>query len=214
MNAESTDGDEQPTCGHPTDTTGDPCQRPVSAPDDCCYLHVDGGAPEEHGAPEGNQHAVGNDGGAPAGNTRAAEHGLNMGVKRRLQWFKELGDPYISLFEDYYVEYHGKAENKSQAAALASAAEIRDRLEEHLLIDGVFYEDQIADPDELVEQGLSRDEAMERAFVNNPKTATIEAYTDACREIRLGLKYEGVSGNTSGGGPGELPEGASALWED
>jgi hypothetical protein len=93
----------------------------------------------------------------------------------------------ISLFEDYYVEFHPKSENKSQAAALASAMVIRDRLEGHLLIDGVFYEYQIADPDELVEQGLSRDEAMECAFVVKPKTATIEAYTDACREVRLGL---------------------------
>jgi len=217
MTSDTENAERTEQCGYPA--ANGPCQNPATEPDGSCWLDTHGDDPAEteadgRGAPEGNQHAVGNDGGAPAGNTRAAEHGLNMGVKRRLQWFKELGDPYISLFEDYYVEYHGKAENKSQAAALASAAVIRDRLEEHLLIDGVFYEDQIADPDELVEQGLSRDEAMERAFVDKPKTATIEAYTDACREIRLGLKYEGVSGNTSGGGSGGLPEGASALWED
>ena len=199
MTAESTDGDEQPTCGHPTTTTGDPCQRPVSSPDARCYLHADdGGVPDDHGAPAGNQNAV--------------ETGLSMSVKRRLEWFRELGEPETSLFEDYYVEYHGKAENKSQAAALASTAVIRDRLERHLLMDGVFYEDQVADPDDLIEQGLSPDEAMDKAFVDKPKTATIEAYTNSCREVRLGLEYEGVTG--VGNGTGALPDGVSALWKD
>jgi len=189
MTTESTDSDEQPTCSAPTDTTGDLCQRPVSTPEDRCYIHADDeGVPDNHGAPDGNQNAVGNDGGAPAGNTRAVEHGLHMSVKRRLQLFKELGEPEISLFESYYVSYHGKVENESEAAALASTAVIRDRLEKHLLLDGVFYEDKVADPDELIEQGFSRDEAMERAFVDKPKTATIEAYTAACREVRLGLE--------------------------
>jgi hypothetical protein len=139
-----------------------------------------------------------------------------MSVRRRLEWLKELDGGWLSLFEDYYVEYHGAAENKSQAAALASLAVIRDRLEQHLLVDGVFYEDQIADPDELVEQGLSRDEAMERAFVDKPKTATVEAYTDACREVRLGLDYESISsgGQPSTSGSGGIPDGASAMWED
>jgi hypothetical protein len=198
MTTESTDGDEQPTCGHPTTTTGDPCQRPVSTPEDRCYIHADdGGVPDDHGAPDGNHNAV--------------ETGLQMSVKRRLEWLREIGEPWTSLYEDYYVEYVGAAENKSQAAALASASVIRDRLEKHLLLDGVFYEEQVADPEELIEQGLSRDEAMERAFVDKPKTATIEAYTDAMREVRLGLEYENVTGD--GGGSGALPDGASAMWE-
>jgi hypothetical protein len=81
MTAYSTDSDGQPTCGHPTTTTGDPCQRPVSAPDDRCYLHADDGCvPEDHGAPEGNIHAVGNDGGVPICSMRVVENGLNMGA--------------------------------------------------------------------------------------------------------------------------------------
>ena len=59
-------------------------------------------------------------------------------------------------------------------------------------------------------------EAMERAFVDKPKTATVEAYTDACREVRLGLKYESISsgGQSSTSGSGGIPDGASAMWED
>jgi hypothetical protein len=203
MTTESTNGDEQPTCGHPTTTTGDPCQRQVSTPDDRCYIHADdGGVPDDHGAPNGNQNAV--------------TTGLSMSVKRRLAWFRELDGPWLSLFEDYYVEFHGDAENKSQAAALASLAVIRDRLEKHLLLDGPFYEERVADPEELMEQGFSRDEAMERAFVDKPKTATVEAYTDACREVRLGLNYESISsgGQSSTSGSGGIPDGASAMWED
>lgn len=66
---------------------------------------------------------------------------------------------------------------------------IWDRLERHLLVDGVFYKDKVAEPEK----------------------ATIEAYTDAMREVRLGLEYENVTGD--GGGSGALPDGASAMWE-
>ena len=189
MSAESTDGDEQPTCGHPTTTTGDPCQRPVSTPDDRCYIHADdGGVPDNHGAPEGNHNRV--------------ENGLHMSVRRRIEWFK--GTEWMDVFEDYYVDFHGKGENKSQAAALASAAVIRDKLERHLLTEGPFYTDKIGDPDDF--------ENPDDAFVKKPKTATLEAYTDAMREVRLGCDYEGITGENSGSGA--LPDGASAMWED
>jgi hypothetical protein len=197
MTTESTNGDEQPTCGHPTTTTGGPCQRPVSTLEDRCYLHADdGGVPDDHGAPDGNHNRT--------------ETGLHMSVKRRIEWFKETKD--YDLFTDYYVDFHGKGENKSQAAALASAAVIRDRLERHLLTDGVFYDKQIADVDELIESGMDPEAAREAAFVKKPRVQTLEAYTDAMREVRLGLDYEGVTGDS--GGSGALPDGASAMWED
>jgi hypothetical protein len=87
-------------CGYPA--ANGPCQNPTTEPDGSCWLDTHGDDPAEteadgQGAPERNQHAVGNDGGAPAGNTRVAEHVLNMGVKRRLQWFNEPGDPYIPV---------------------------------------------------------------------------------------------------------------------
>jgi hypothetical protein len=110
------------------------------------------------------------------------------------------------------VDFHGKGENKSQAAALASAAVIRDRLERHLLTDGVFYDKQVADVDDLIESGMDPEAAREAAFVKKPKIQTLEAYTDAMREVRLGLDYEGVTGDS--GGSGALPDGASAMWEN
>lgn len=197
--------DEQPTCGY--EGANGPCQNPAHekhGENGRCWLksHQPDGPDEE---PDGR--------GADEGNFNAVETGLNMSVKRRLEWFKELGDPYLSLFEDYYVDFHGKAENKSEAAALASLAVIRDELQEHLILDGVFYEDQIADIDDLIEQGFSPDEAKEKAFVEKPKVGTLDALDSVSKELRLGLKYEGVSGNSASSGGG-IPDGANAMWDD
>lgn len=151
--------------------------------------------------------------GADEGNFNAVDTGLHMSVKRRLEWFKELGEPYLGLFEDYYVEYHGKAENKSEAAALASLAVIRDELQEHLLKDGVFYEDVVMDIEDLLDSGMSQERAEELATVEKPKSATLEALDSVSKEVRLGLKYEGVSGNTESSGGGGIPDGANAMWD-
>ena len=112
------------------------------------------------------------------------------------------------------MEYHGKAENKSEAAALASLAVIRDELQEHLLKDGVFYKDQIADPEDLIESGMSPEKAEEMAFVDKPKVGTLDALDSVSKEVRLGLKCEGVSGGSSSGGGGGIPDGANAMGED
>ena len=76
-------------CSWQDTTTGEPCQNPVSDPDDHCHLHgPNGDVPDGHGAPEGNpggkpgrsgppgnSNAEGNAGnpdadGAPEGNAR------------------------------------------------------------------------------------------------------------------------------------------------
>lgn len=208
--------DEQDLCGHPG--SNGPCGNPATEPDGSCWLDTHGDDPAEseadgRGAPEGNDHADGNPGGgAPEGNFNAIETGLHTSVKRRLDWFKELGEPYLSLFEDYYVEFHGKAENKSQAAALASLAVIRDELDRNLVVDGVFYEDQIADPEELIEAGIPPEEAQDKAFVEKPKIATLDGLDKIEKELRLGLKYEGVNDNRGGGGA-TGHDGKSAMWE-
>lgn len=201
---------DRPKCGFPTTRNGDPCQNPATGDDGYCWLdtHADDPSDAEtdgRGAPEGNDNGKGH--GAPEGNFNAVQTGLNMSVKRRLEWFRELGEPYLGLFEDYYVEFAAKAENKVQAAAMASAAVIRDEMEEHLLKDGVFYPKQVGDPEELAAAGKD----PEDAFVDVPKGQTLEAWTDAMRELRLGLKYEGVSGNQSGGGTRYED---STMWED
>ena len=199
-------GDEQDTCGY--EGANGPCRNPPHSKhgeNGRCWL-------ESH-QPDGPDHEP--DGrGAPEGNFNSVDTALHMSVKRRLQWFKKLGDPYLSLFEDYYVDFHGKAENKSEAAALASLAVIRDELQEHLILDGVFYEDQIADVDELIEDGVPPERAEELAFVDKPKVGTLDALDSISKEVRLGLKYEGVSGNGAGGGSGGVPDGVSAMWDD
>lgn len=69
---------EQSSLCRSTDTVGgEPCAREVS--DGLCYLHDDDReTPDEHGAPTGNDNAVGNAGGdgAPAENDYAERHGL------------------------------------------------------------------------------------------------------------------------------------------
>lgn len=63
-----------PTCGYPIDTG--PCQRSVHDEDARCFMHDETGTPPGHGAPRGNQNAVGNaGGGAPYGNTNARKYG-------------------------------------------------------------------------------------------------------------------------------------------
>lgn len=63
-----------PQCDHPTPSG--PCERRVGDDDEVCFLHDESGPPSSHGAPEGNDHAVGNaGGGAPAQNTNAEIHG-------------------------------------------------------------------------------------------------------------------------------------------
>ncbi|WP_117595160.1 hypothetical protein [Haloprofundus halophilus] len=79
-NTEDTlDDASTPICESKETTTDDPCQRPVSNPGDRCYLHRDDadGPPAGHGAPEGNDNALQNDGGAPPVNGNAERHGLH-----------------------------------------------------------------------------------------------------------------------------------------
>jgi hypothetical protein len=61
-----------PTCGALTDS-GTECQRRTDGGP--CFIHSDGGPPSSHGAPPGNDNAVGNSGGgAPEGNFNAGIH--------------------------------------------------------------------------------------------------------------------------------------------
>lgn len=202
---DNADADEQDICGY--EGANGPCQN---APNEKhgdngrCWLkshQPDGPDSEDDGR------------GADEGNFNAVDTGLNMSVKRRLEWFKELGDPYLSSFEDYYTDFHAKAENKSEAAALASLAVIRDELQEHLILDGVFYEDKIADVEDLIDEGYPPEKARDMATVKKPKVGTLDALDATHKEVRLGLKYEGVSGNSESSGSSGIPDGAESMWE-
>lgn len=209
------DGDDPDLCGYPTTNGEEPCQNPATEDDGSCWLKTHGEDPADFeddgrgGAPEGNDNAVGNpgnpDASPPDGNWNAMEHRLHMALERR---FESFTDEQIRLFRDYYLEYSERATIDSQAARLASLAVIADDLEDQLLNEGIFYKKQIADPDELLAAGRDPDEA----FAEVPKKGTVEAYTDALREVRLGLKHEGISGPGSGGPGGTI--NISSLWED
>lgn len=180
-------------CGWET-TDGEKCQNPAYNDDGYCWIN-------SHGDP-GAENAQG-----PTNNMNAVRDGLDMAVKRRMDLFREIGEPLISMFEDYYVEYRGKAENDTEAAALAAGAVIRDELEANLLRDGITYPKQIADPDELAKA----DKDPEEAFVQAPRVQLLESYQEARQEMRLGLKYEGINDNGSGGTTGSTD--ASELWD-
>lgn len=190
-----TDGEDTEICGYETVEDG-PCSNPAHGEDGYCWLDTHSDDPD---APERETDGRG----ASEGNTNAASDGLHMSIKQRLKWFREMGEPWVSMYEDYYVEYAGKAQNESQAARLASYAVICDQLERHLLQDGIFYTDQIGDPEEMGDE----------AFVQKPKTQTLESLNDALTELRLGHKYEGISGGHDSGSSSSSHPDKSAMWE-
>lgn len=64
-------------CGSTDTADGEPCERQIPDDVDRCHLHREGGPPDDHGAPEGNDNALGNAGGRPPeGNDNAASHEL------------------------------------------------------------------------------------------------------------------------------------------
>lgn len=66
--------DSMPTCDYPTDNGS--CGYLVHNDDAHCFMHDGSGPPSSHGAPPGNDNAVGNSGGGPPRlNTNAMKYG-------------------------------------------------------------------------------------------------------------------------------------------
>lgn len=179
-------------CGWQDTTTGEPCQNPVSDPDDHCYLHgPDGDVPDGHGAPEGNpggkpgrsgppgnSNAEGNpgnpDAAPPDGNANAMEHGLHMTAERLLE---VMDDQQRDAVKGKYLEYQKKCMNDSQALKLAVMFVMETDLMRKL-IDG----DQ--------ETTIYTDEGQPVDVFADKMVQALQGYR---REIRLGLHYEGNS---------------------
>lgn len=86
-----------PTCGHPA--SNGPCQRTVPDEDTNCFMHSGNGPPKSHGAPAGNDNAVGNSGGgAPEGNINSYKHG---GRADALKHYHRLGGPALEEAEEH-----------------------------------------------------------------------------------------------------------------
>ena len=99
-------------CNYPA--ANGPCEREIADEREHCYLHGDGGGtPPGHGAPVGNDNAVGNSGGgAPKGNTNALKYGgwCDPGkLYDRLQGeAKEWVDMFVDDYADRYREREGE----------------------------------------------------------------------------------------------------------
>ena len=168
-------------CGWQETTTGEPCQNPVSDPDDHCYLHgTDGNVPDGHGAPEGNPE---NPDAAPPpdGHTNAMEHGLHMTDERLLE---VMNDQQREAVKGKYLEYEETCRNDSQALKLAVMYVMETDLMRKL-IEG----DQ--------ETPIYTDEGQAVDLFANKMVQALQGYR---REIRLGLHYEGNSAQHTGDG--------------
>lgn len=87
-----------PECGVLTDC-GTECQRRTDGGP--CFMHSDGGPPSSHGAPSGNDNAVGNSGGgAPKGNFNA---GIHAGFSDWRKHYERLA-PDAREWADKYAE--------------------------------------------------------------------------------------------------------------
>lgn len=91
-----------------------PCEREIADEREHCYLHGDGGGtPPGHGAPVGNDNAVGNSGGgAPKGNMNALKYGAwcdsGMLYDRLEGEAKEWVDMLVADYADRYRENEGE----------------------------------------------------------------------------------------------------------
>jgi hypothetical protein len=105
--AESESASGMKTCPA-TNREGDPCGLAAGwghdYDSDLCKYHGGAADPEEQGAPEGNDNALDNDGGAPVRNGNAETHGLTAD---REQWFerhRENAEPIVRALVASYVE--------------------------------------------------------------------------------------------------------------
>lgn len=91
------------TCEHPTNTG--PCQRSVHDEDARCFMHDGTGTPPRHGAPTGNQNAVGNSGGgAPIGNFNAGVYGAWSDWRKHYDRLIADAKEYVDELTDAYLE--------------------------------------------------------------------------------------------------------------
>lgn len=182
------DGDEQERCEYPGQNG--PCQNPATD-GSRCWIDSHTEDPEEapvkasdgRGAPEGNEHALGNDGGPPEGNVNAMQHGLHMTAERLLEVMDER---QRSEFKNRFLEFRDGSMNDSQAMALAAASVLRIDILESLFDEG------------LERTTYTEDGQPYQQF----KKADIQALQGFFREIRLGLHYEGNSAQHTGGAAG------------
>jgi hypothetical protein len=190
--------DDRPRCGSTDTETGNPCRRVVSGPSEQCFMHSGDGPPDDHGAPPP----------ALQGNTNAVSDAAYTSVERRLETFDA---DQMALFEAYFRDFARKAENRLSAVQLATAAVVRDSIEERLLTDGVYEERALTTDDGTVIHDPGTGDPMTREAI---RSRDIRAYTDILRELRLGKKYEGINDNQQNAAAAHGHGNISLLWGD
>jgi hypothetical protein len=195
---QDSDTDDEPRCGSTDTGTGDPCRRVVSDPSEQCFMHSGDGPPDDHGAPPP----------ALQGNTNAVSDAAYTSVERRLETFDA---DQMELFEAYFCDFARKAENRLSAVQLATAAVVRDSIEERLLTDGVYEEQTLTTDDGTVIHDSETGNPMTREAI---RSRDIRAYTDLLRELRLGKKYEGINDNQQDATVAHGHGNISLLWNN
>ncbi len=188
--------DDRPRCGSTDTETGNPCRRVVSGLSEQCFIHSGDGPPDDHGAPPP----------ALQGNTNAVSDAAYTSVERRLETFDA---DQMALFEAYFRDFARKAENRLSAVQLATAAVVRDSIEERLLTDGVYEERALTTDDGTVIHHPDTGDPMTREAI---RSRDIRAYTDILRELRLGKKYEGINDNQQNAAAAHGHGNISLLW--
>jgi hypothetical protein len=132
------------------------------------------------GAPEGNQNAVGNEGGEGVpGNTNAMTHGLNMTIQRQYEAFDDDQREAFRFYVEYYRTERG-LDDLVQAKRLAIAEVMTDRVEADLADD--IYKTV------YTESG---------AEMQVPKESMFDAHQQYITTIRMKQHYEGISRHPS-----------------
>jgi hypothetical protein len=104
MNTDDTDTEETRRCGAET-RAGEPCKKYPVEGAERCRLH--GGrstGPRDTSALEGNDHAVGNDGGAPDPGANREEHGLEADREAWFDRHRDEVEPAVRTLVESYVE--------------------------------------------------------------------------------------------------------------
>ena len=183
-------GEQADLCEYPGQRG--PCQNPATEGSRCWIeSHTEdpeeepGSAEDGRGAPDGNDHALGNDGGPPEGNVNAMKHGLHMTAERLLDVMDE---DQREVFKHRFLEYRDKCMNDSRAMMLAARAVIEEELHVEVF-------------EGIAEEGFTRTVYTDDGQAYEQfKGDDLKALNALGREIRLGLHYEGNSAQHRGSG--------------
>jgi len=193
------------TCGVETHD-GSPCKNLIDSDEEACHLHDEDGPPEGHGVPEGNDNAVGNEGGAPVGNFNAVTHAARMDAGRRLEYIRDEG--WEEDFSRYFRAYKDKTENETAASELATTSVIKDLIEEDLFRNGLWEEVPVTDEDGNEVTDPETGETVTRRRI---RIREVEAYKKLMTEIRRTKDAQGVTNNDDTVATGH--ENARLLWD-